>query len=146
MISTSPQLLLYNAGVMSHESSPSVSAFVFPAALFMLTGWGGLAALVTNSNPINVLPRWLFFFLLTIAVTGTFLVPVAYLNQRFPSLPPADGKVITRQSTWFGILVASAAWLQTGRVLTTPILILLAIGFALIEFLLRMNERSQWKA
>lgn len=131
---------------MTNDTSPSIGAFVFPSTLFMLSGWGGLAALVYNTNPVEVLPRWLFFFLLTIAVTGTFLVPVAYLNQRFPSLPPADGRVITRQATWFGILIATAAWLQTGRVLTTPILLLLIIGFALIEFLLRIGERSQWKA
>jgi len=131
---------------MNDDTSPSIGAFIFPAALFMLSGWGGLAALIYNTNPVDVLPRWLFFFLLTIAVTGTFLVPVAYLNRRFPSLPPVDGKVITRQATWFGILAATAAWLQTGRVLTTAILLLLMIGFALIEFLLRINERSQWKA
>lgn len=139
-------LLMYNSLVMNEEQSPSIVAFFFPAALFTLSGWGGLAALIYNTNPIEVIPRWLFFFLLTIAVTGTLLLPVAYLNQRFPTLPRADGKVITRQATWFGILAATAAWLQTGRVLTAPILMLLTIGFALIEFLLRINERSQWKA
>ena len=36
------------------------------------------------------------------------------------------------------------AWLQIGRVLTTPMVLLLIIGFVLIEYLLRLSEKSQW--
>ena len=37
------------------------------------------------------------------------------------------------------------AWLQIGRMLTLPLAVLLALGFLIIEYLLRLRERSQWK-
>jgi hypothetical protein len=36
------------------------------------------------------------------------------------------------------------AWLQIGRVLTPSLAFLLAVGFVLIEWLLRLREKSQW--
>jgi hypothetical protein len=53
--------------------------------------------------------------------------------------------VIVRQSLWFAIYTATLIWLQIGRVLNPALAILLAIGFILIEFLLRLSEKSQWK-
>jgi hypothetical protein len=53
--------------------------------------------------------------------------------------------VIVRQATWIGLLGATMAWLQIGRVLTTPMVVLLAIGFGLVEYLLRLGEKSQWE-
>jgi hypothetical protein len=50
-----------------------------------------------------------------------------------------------RQSLWIGIYGPTLAWLQIGRVLTVALTILLAIGLILIEVLLRLRERSQWK-
>jgi hypothetical protein len=44
-----------------------------------------------------------------------------------------------------GIYGATLAWLQIGRVLTGALAVLLLIGLGLMEFLLRMRERSQWK-
>jgi hypothetical protein len=111
--------------------------------LFIL-GWGGLAALVIYTLP-TVGPRWLFFFLEVLALTGTVLPLIAFLNRRFPSLPPPTAGVVVRQSLWFGIYGATLAWLQIGRVLTPALALLIAVGLILIEFLLRLRERSQWK-
>jgi len=129
---------------MSSNTSPRVANFL-PAALFLfIVGWGGLIALVIATLP-SVGPRWLFFFLCILAITGTVLPITAFLNRRFPSTPPPTAMVVVRQALWFAIYGATLVWLQMGRVLNAALAILLAIGLGLIEFLLRMSEKSQWK-
>jgi hypothetical protein len=56
---------------------------------------------------------------------------------------PTSG-VIMRQSLWVGVYGATLAWLQIGRVLTLALAVLLALGLIVIEWLLRLRERSQW--
>lgn len=69
----------------------------------------------------------------------------AFLNRRFPSTPPPAAMVIVRQALWFAVYGSTLIWLQMGRVLNPALAILLAIGLGLIEFLLRLSEKSQWK-
>lgn len=129
---------------MDPEPSPSVGA-VLPAAIFMaLVGYGGLFWLVQYTLP-TVGPRWLFFFLFVLALTGTALPFTAFLNRRFASIPPASHGVILRQAIWVSIYVSALAWLQLGRVLNTAVALLLGAGLVIIEVLLRLRERSQWK-
>ena len=59
--------------------------------------------------------------------------------------PAARHTVIVRQAIWLAVYAATLLWLQVGRVLTPTLVILLALGLVLVEFLLRMSERSQWK-
>lgn len=129
---------------MKSESSPPVRSFIPTALILAIIGWGGLYALVNFTIP-TVGPRWLFFFLGVLAITGTALPVVALLNQRFQTNPPASSGVIIREALWAGIYFPTLAWLQLGRVLTPALVMLLAIGFVAIEFLLRLRERSQWK-
>jgi len=124
--------------------SPSFLSFLPITILLLVVGWGGLFALVISTLP-TVGPRWLFFFLAVLALTGTALPVTAFLNRRFPSTPPPTSAIIVRQAMWVGVYGASIAWLQIGRVLTPTLAILLAAGLALIEFLLRISEKSQWK-
>ncbi len=126
------------------NSSPPVRTFLPAAILLSLTGIVGLLILFFYTLP-TVGPRWLFFFLLVIGLTGLALPAAAYLNLRFPSLPPPTPGVVVRQSLWAGIYGATIAWLQIGRALNLTLAILLAVGLVLIEFLLRLSERSQWK-
>ena len=129
---------------MNQKQTPSINSFL-PAALFLaIIGWGGLIALIYFTMP-TVGPRWLFFFLSVLAVTAIALPLAAFLNNRFPSTPPATTGVILRQALWVGIYFPTLAWLQIGRVLTPSLALLLAVGFILIEFLLRLREKSQWK-
>lgn len=111
------------------------------AVLMMIIGWGGLYALVTTALP-RVGPRWIFFVLLHIAVTGTVLPLIRYLNVRFTplhrELPP--GGVMVRQSVWVGLYVVTCAWLQIPRVLTLPIAFFLALALIVIEIFLRTRE------
>jgi hypothetical protein len=130
---------------MQPTHSPRVLSFL-PASIFLaLTGWGGLLLLMNISRPTTWQPLWMFFFLGMLAATGTVLPAVAFLNRRFPTLPPASVGVVVREALWFGLYFASIAWLQIGRALTLMLIILLAAGFVVIEAMLRMREISQWR-
>ncbi len=129
---------------MDKKTSPSVRLFIPAAFILMVSGWGGLYWLLNYTTPSGG-TRWLFFFAGVLALTGTFLPVVAFLNQRFPSTPPPTPAVIVRQAVWFGVYLPTLAWLRIGRVLTPSMSLLLAIGLILIEWLLRLRERSQWK-
>jgi hypothetical protein len=129
---------------MNTEQTPPVKFFLPTAIILTVIGCGGLSILFLLSVP-TVGPRWLFFFLVVLTLTGITLPFTAFLNQRFTGTPPATSTVILRQSILFGIYGAALAWLQIGRVLTGALAILLLIGLALVEFLLRLSERSQWK-
>jgi hypothetical protein len=126
------------------QKSIPVRAFLPAAFILALAGWSGLAALIIYTLP-TVGPRWLFFFLSVLALTGTALPFVAFLNRRFPSAPPPRPGVVLRQALWVGVYGATLAWLQIGRVLTPSLALLLAAGLILIEWLLRLRERAQWK-
>lgn len=117
---------------------------IFWVSLFLcLIGWGGLAYLVMETLPF-LGPRWLFFFFLMLALSGTALPVVFFLNRRFPSEPPADGSVLLREAMWVGVYGCALSWLQQGRVLTSGLAIVLGLGVILVEFLLRLRERSLW--
>jgi hypothetical protein len=93
----------------------------------------------------TVWPRWGFFLLWVMALTGLAL-PVSYfINQRFPSDPPAESNVIVRQALWVGVFGATIAWLQLGRLVTLWVIFGLAGGLVAIEYFLRMRERARWK-
>ncbi len=125
--------------------SPSLVSVLIAASLMGVVGWGGLILLMNIVPPSDWKPLWLFFFLSVMAVTGLALPVVAFLNRRFPGKPPATPNVVARQAIWFGIYFPTLAWLRIGRVLTVLLAVLLALGFVLIEGLLRLREHSQWK-
>lgn len=129
---------------MNDHQPPSVSSFIPAAIILGVIGWCGLIAVIYYTLP-TVMPRWLFFFLSVLAITGTALPVVAFLNRRFPSTPPSSNGVIVRQAIWIGIYLPTLLWLQIGRVLTPALALLLAVGLVLIEWLLRLREKSQWK-
>ena len=125
-------------------SPPSIASFIPTTIVLLLLGWGGLYLIINYTDPSGG-TRWLFFFANVLAFTGIALPIVAFLNKRFPTNPPPSAGVILRQAIWVGIYVPTLEWLQLGRVLTSFLAILLALGFILIEWLLRIRERSQWK-
>jgi hypothetical protein len=129
---------------MDSTLSPPVRKFLPAAVILAFLGWSGLIYLFIYTRP-TVGPRWLFFFLSVLAITGTTLPVMAFLNRRFPSTPPTTSVVVLRQALWAGIYFPTLAWLQIGRVLTPALALLLLLGFVLIEWLLRLRERSQWK-
>lgn len=128
---------------MESRISPPVSSFIPTTVILMILGWGGLITAFINSP--NGGTRWLFFFAAVLALTGTSLPGIAFLNRRFPSTPPPSTTAVVRQALWVGVYLATLAWLQIGRVLTPALALLLALGLILIEWLLRLRERAQWK-
>ncbi len=117
---------------------------ILPLSIVLtVVGWIGLLLVIRTTVP-TLGPRWLFFFLVVLALTGPALPLVYFLNQRFPSDPPVDDGVILRQALWVGVFGSTVAWLQLGRMLTTGLALILAGVFVLIEFLLRLFERSRW--
>lgn len=130
---------------MEDQPQPvTVVSFLPTAIILIVAGWGGIYLLTQFTQP-NGGARWLFYFLLIVAITGVMVPVTAFLNQRFPSKPPVSNLVVTRQALWFGVFIATIAWLQIGRVLNPALALLLAVGLVIIEWLLRLRERSQWK-
>jgi len=110
----------------------------------MILGWGGLLWVIFFNVPSGG-TRWVFFFTGVLALTGTVLPFVAYLNRRFPSNPPPTPAVIVRQALWIGIFPPTLAWLRIGRVLTPSLALLIGLSFFFIEWFIRLRERSLWK-
>jgi len=108
-----------------------------------ISGWAGLVLVVITSLP-TLGPRWLFFFFIVIALTGTILPLIYFLNVRFPSDPPIGVPVVIRQASWVGVYGGILVWMQLGRILTTSIGVAIAIGLVVVEGLIRMRERSNW--
>lgn len=130
---------------MENRASPTVRSFLPVAVVLGILGWTGVIYVIAQTSPEGG-TRWALFFFSVIALTATALPAMAYFNVRFPSNPPVTTWVVVRQSIWFGVYLPTLAWLQIGRVLTLPMALLLAAGFILIEVLLRLRERSQWKS
>ncbi|MCX6058085.1 MAG: hypothetical protein NTW69_08045 [Chloroflexi bacterium] len=107
-------------------------------------GWGGLAALFYFSLPF-VWSRWGFYVFGIMALTGTAMPIVYFLNHRFPSDPPAELNILVRQSIWVGIYFATLAWLQLGRLVTIFIILGLAGGLIAAEYFIRLREKENWK-
>ena len=129
---------------METQSTPPTRIFLPAAFLLMVAGWGGLYSLVQYTSP-NGGTRWAMFFALVLAVSGTALPVVAFLNRRFPSTPPVNPGVVLREAVWVGIYVPTLARLQTARLLTPALALLLACGFLLAEFSIRLRERAHYR-
>ncbi len=121
------------------------ASVVVAGVLLAAAGWIALAWLITNELP-TVPNRWMFFALLQIALTGTALPLVRYLNQRFGRQRGlfVEPGVLVRQATWIGLLGTSCAWLRIPRLLSLPLALVLFFALVGIEILLRIRERMQW--
>lgn len=128
---------------MNTQKLPSFWSILWVSLVLCLIGWGGLVVLIYITLP-TLAPRWLFFFLLTLAMSGIGLPIVYFLNRRFPASPPVVSGVVLREGMWFGVYGSLLSWLQMGRVLTPGLAMVLAVGLILVEFLLRLSEHSQW--
>lgn len=129
---------------MGNKTGPSVKDFILAATLLTLIGWAGVIRVIITTLP-KLGPRWLFFFFLVIAISGTTLPFMALLNRRFPSNPPASRKTVVREATMVGIFISTLAWLQLGRVLTPALVLLLALGIGFVEWMIRLREASRWE-
>ena len=126
------------------EILPPFRIFLFSGLCLAGVGWGGLYYLIQYELP-TIGPRWLFFFLLTLALSGVAL-PIAYLlNYRFSDRSKVTGGMIVRQAIWVGVFGDILAWLQLGRILSFSLAVIIAIGIGFIEYLIQISERSKWE-
>lgn len=119
------------------------SSLTITAAVLMVTGWLGLILLVNFALP-TLGPRWLFYLLWVMAITGTAIPFVRFLNHRLSGERMALPGVLLRQSVLVGIFGATLAWLQISRVLNPLIAVLVGAALAAMEWFLRIRERSRW--
>jgi uncharacterized membrane protein YuzA (DUF378 family) len=116
--------------------------FGLSSLVLILVGWGGLFLLINYTRPA-VWPRWGFFVLMFMAVTGTIL-PIVYFFiaasratcRSGCDRPPGD-------VVW--IHAATPAWLQLDHFVTVYVILGLAGGLAAIEYFMRLREKSHWK-
>lgn len=98
--------------------------------------------MITHMQPRIGGELWLFFACLFMAVTGTAIPFVRYLNVTFTptdsEVPPSG--VIVRQSIWIGLFVLMCAWLQIPRALSLPLAFFMGMVFIVVEVFLRTRE------
>lgn len=129
---------------MIDPSSAHYRSLLIAAVILAVIGWFGLYLVLTTSLP-TVGPRWLFFFLWTMAITGTSIPFVWLLHRRFMGERIAPSTTLLRQGLWIGFYAAICIWLQINRSLNLPLALLLAIGLIAIEWFVRLLERSTWR-
>jgi hypothetical protein len=126
---------------MSDTPFADYRGLMIAALILALVGWPGLLLLLNGTLP-TVGPRWLFFFLCTIAVTGTSLPFIWVLHRRFRRNDPFPAVVLLRQGLLVGLYGDLCLWLQINRSLTLPLALLLAAGLALFEGFLNLIYRT----
>ncbi|MEA3349690.1 MAG: hypothetical protein U9Q82_03625, partial [Chloroflexota bacterium] len=130
---------------MNYYPPSTIKSFLATAFILAVIGWGGIAVVIIYTLP-TLGPRWLFFFLGMLAISGTVLPIMAFLNRRFPSTPPLQRRTtVLREAILVGIYVSTLAWFQLGRALTFPLAIVFALGLGALEWLLRLRENSRWE-
>ncbi len=128
---------------MSDSSASDYRSLMVAAAFLAAVGWLGLLLLLNTTLP-TIGPRWLFFFLLTQAATGTSVPFVWFLRRRFGGEAAPPG-VLLREALWVGLYASGCAWLQINRSLSLTVALFLALGLGVIEAFLRRAERSTWR-
>ncbi len=126
------------------NNSITILPILITAFILAVFGWGGLYLLMETSQPY-LGARWLWFFLFTLAITGTSLPIVYFLNKRFPSKPGIQTPALIRQAVWAAVFFDLLAWLQLGRILNPILVLVLAAGLIIIETLIRMVEKARWQ-
>ncbi|MEJ2011245.1 MAG: hypothetical protein P8X64_03350 [Anaerolineales bacterium] len=126
---------------MFDQPSSPYRSLMISAAIMAAFGWLGLVLLLLSTVP-TVGPRWLFFFLLAVALTGTALPFVWVLHRRFDSRQNTPASTLLRQALLFALFGEICAWLQINRSLTLSLAVLLAVGLAAVEWFLRTLERN----
>jgi hypothetical protein len=122
------------------------TSVVIAGVLLAVGGWAGLVGLVSNTYP-TVDNRWAFFALFHVALTGTALPFVQFLNKRFarPGMPPITAAALVRQATWVGLFGTACAWLRIPRLLSWGVAAVLVLALVVIEILMRLRESGRYR-
>ena len=126
---------------MFDQPSSPYRNLMISAAIMAGLGWLGLLLLLLGTVP-TVGPRWLFFFLLAVALTGTALPFIWLLHRRFDGEREAPATTLLRQALLFALFGEICTWLQINRSLSLSLAVLLALGISGVEWFLRVLERG----
>lgn len=129
---------------MSDSASQTYRSILLAGIFLALSGAVGLVLLFATTLP-TLGPRWLFFFLVTLAVAGAAMPLVWLLNTRFASRRMPTPGVLVREAIWVALFVDICLWLQINRSLTLSVMLLVAAGLVVLEALWRTIEYSLWK-
>jgi len=114
------------------------------AILIAGMGWWGLYELTGQIRPDQPGALVLFFALLFLALTGTFIPPAAYLNRRFAAQAvERDPWRFLRHSAWAGLCVTAWTWLQMHRALDLGLAFLVALVFVTLEGLIARLRKER---
>lgn len=127
---------------MLDPPSNNYRSLIIAAIIMAVVGWVGLIFLLFTTLP-TVGPRWLFFFLSTLAITGTALPFVWLLHRRFSENGSVPSSTLLREALLFTLYVEVLIWLQINRSLSLSLAILFALSLIGIGYLLRILERSR---
>jgi len=128
---------------MNSPQTESRLGLTLAAWFLAVVGWAGVIV-ATNFLIPTVGPRWLFFMVWFVALTGSAVPFANFLHRRFSGHYPSEG-VALREAIWVGLFGATCAWLQLGRALNWATGLLLAAALIAIEAFLILRVRSQWK-
>jgi hypothetical protein len=122
---------------------PNFQMVLTTGLILGFVGWAGLALVFFLTVP-TLGPRWLMFFLATLAFSGPALPVVHYLHKRFPSKPAATGSVLVREALWVGVYADVMLWLQFSKALNFALAAFIAAGLVAVELIIRWRERARW--
>ncbi|NQS90839.1 MAG: hypothetical protein HQ574_00385 [Chloroflexi bacterium] len=128
---------------MEDKLTPSVKSVVPVSLVLSIPGWFWLIYLVTQTLP-DLGNRWMFFASFIIAITGSSIPAVTYLNRIIKPFGPANFDMIIRESIMIGVYAGILLWLNKGQVLSISLALILAVGLFLIEMMIRLRNRSEW--
>ncbi|MBN1265159.1 MAG: hypothetical protein JXA25_06685 [Anaerolineales bacterium] len=123
-----------------NEPSYNYQPVLLASILLAAAGWSGLYLLLTRTLP-TVLPRWVFFFLLVLASSGTSLPFLWLLHRRFNPNPFSPG-LLQRQSLEFSLVVTILTWLQINRTFSLTLALVISVGVVLLDSLLQRLQRT----
>ena len=128
---------------MDSHDGPTTRTVLPISLILAVPGWIWLIYLVTQTLP-DLGSRWMFFAAVMVAVAGSSIPIIAYLNRIIKLFGPATYETIVREGILVGLYAGILLWLNKGQILNFGVAIILAVGMLLVEILLRIRNRSQW--
>jgi hypothetical protein len=129
---------------MENNPSPTIRSVLPLALVLAIPGWLWLIYLMTRTVP-SLGNRWMFFAAAVLAISGTVMPLVAYLNRFIQPFGPANFDTIVRESAMMGVYAGILLWLNKGQVLSASLALILGVGLILIELLVRLRKKSHWQ-
>ena len=123
---------------------PPFGKILISSIFLTIIGGGGLLFIFYFFEP-TIGPRWMFYLFLILFGAGISL-PASFLIQRRMAKQAVSWQVLIREATLFGVFLSLIAWMQLGRILSNLTIMIVAVGFVILEMLLRMAEKATFRA